>query len=57
MARADVSSLYTIISHGDGFEAVDTFLRRDMSLLAIQRDLILKLLTFAMNHNFGLAAP
>lgn len=28
LATADLASLYTIISHGGGFDAVDSFLRR-----------------------------
>lgn len=38
MATVDVAFLYTIISHQDGFEAVDMFLKRDNKLLSTQRD-------------------
>lgn len=52
MATADVSSLYTIISHSDGMHAVETFLGRDDQLAPPQRDFILLLLRFAMMHNY-----
>lgn len=52
MATADVASLYTIISHSDGFGAVELFLKRDVRLLSIQKDFVLSLLKFAISHNF-----
>lgn len=52
MATADVASLYTIISHLDGLEAVEQFLNRDAELIPAQRDFILDLLRYAMTHNY-----
>lgn len=37
LATANGTSPYTIISHQHGSEALDTFLRRDVSMLPIQR--------------------
>lgn len=52
MATADVASLYTIISHSDGLEAVDMFLRRDTDLICPQREFVLGLLRIAMTNNY-----
>lgn len=52
LSTADVTSLYTIIFHQHGSEAVDTFLRRDTGLLSIQKDFVLRLIDFTMSHSY-----
>lgn len=51
LATADVLSLYMIISHQHGREAVRHYLETD-SLVSSQRDFVLSLLDFAMGRNY-----
>lgn len=51
LATADVSSLYTIISHQHGWEALRHYLESD-DLVSSQREFILLLLDFPMGHNY-----
>lgn len=50
-ATADVASLYTVISHQHGLEAVKFYLEQDHSLSQVQRDFIIDLV-FATGHNY-----
>lgn len=52
LVTADVSSLYTNIAHDLGFQAARYFLNKDESMDQSTREFILKLLKFAMEHNF-----
>ena len=52
MATADVNSLYTIISHEQGLEAVRFYLQGDSSLGILQKDFIINLIAFATTHNY-----
>lgn len=47
-----MASLYTIISHQQGFEAVSYYLDQDLSLPRPQKEFILSLLSFATGHNY-----
>lgn len=49
---ADVASLYTILSHQHGLEAVQYFLDQDTSLPQAQKDFIIELLVFATAHHY-----
>ena len=52
LVTADVTSLYTIIPHDLGLEAVTHFLERDSGLPSIQISYIMELIQFAASHNF-----
>lgn len=52
MVTADVSSLYTIIPHHLGFQAVELFLIRDSGLPPAQINFIMELLYYAASHNY-----
>lgn len=52
LATADVASLYTIISHQQGFEAVNYYLDLDPTLPELQKQFIMALLNFATSHNY-----
>lgn len=52
LVTADVTSLYTVISHQQGFEAGRFYLEQDHSLSQLQRDFVMELLIFAMGHNY-----
>lgn len=49
LATADVASLYTVISHHHGLEAVKFYLEHDHTLTTIQKEFIVDLLT---SHNY-----
>lgn len=52
LVTADVSSLYTNIRHDLGYLAARYFIGKDDSIKESTRDFVLKLLKFAMEHNF-----
>lgn len=52
LVTADVSSLYMVIPHHLGLEAVKFYLNRSTGLPKLQLDFIMELLEFAAMHNY-----
>ena len=52
LATADVASLYTVISHQHGLQAVDFYLQQESDIPPLQKEFILELLRFATTHNY-----
>lgn len=52
LVTADITSLYAIIPHNLGIEAVLHYLELDQSLSAEQVQFIIQILNFALQHNY-----
>lgn len=52
LVTADVTSLYTIIPHELGYQVARFFLNKELSINSSTLEFVMKLLNFAMEHNY-----